>query len=248
MLRSARAELLKVVTLRSSAALLAGGAALVALTAAATLAADGRAGTLPVATDDGLRNVFTTASSGVVLVAVAGLLLVANEFRHGTARATLLDAGSPVVVMAAKLAASVVAAAVYTLVAATTLALLAVPWLASDGVGLGRQAGPLARATVTTVGVAAAYAVLGVCVGAVVRHQVAGVLVVVAWVFLGEGLVLALAPDAYRWLPGGAANGLFDTTTGSAELLGTWAAAGVVTAYAAAAVVVAVVAFAHREP
>ena len=58
----------------------------------------------------------------------------------------------------------------------------------------------------------AIYAAVGVCVGALVRNQVAAVVGALLWSVLAESLTVALLPQVGRWLPGGALAGVLQST------------------------------------
>jgi hypothetical protein len=77
----------------------------------------------------------------------------------------------------------------------------------------------------------AMWAVIGVGVGAVVRHQVAAIVGAIIWVLVVENLGAGLLGDAGLYLPGVVARGM----TGFPGLLSVPVAAAILTAYAAAA-------------
>ena len=52
----------------------------------------------------------------------------------------------------------------------------------------------------------AAYAVIGVCVGALVRNQIPTVVGVLVWMLVVEQIVVPTCPAVGRWMPGGAAD------------------------------------------
>lgn len=65
---------------------------------------------------------------------------------------------------------------------------------------------------------------VGVGIGALATNQTLAITVTLIWAFVVEALVVGLAPDYGRWLPGGAAG----TTSGAStysNLLPIWAAA-----------------------
>jgi hypothetical protein len=52
------------------------------------------------------------------------------------------------------------------------------------------------------------YAVLGVGFGALLRNQVAAIVVALVWVLLADSLLVTFLPEVGRWLPGGAASAM----------------------------------------
>lgn len=80
------------------------------------------------------------------------------------------------------------------------------------------------------------YGPIGLGVGALVRNQVAAVVVALAWVFVVEQLLVALLPEVGRWTPGGATAAVLQlgdlATLGNGELLPAWAGALLLVAYA----------------
>jgi hypothetical protein len=81
------------------------------------------------------------------------------------------------------------------------------------------------------------YGPIGVGVGALVRNQIAAVVVALAWVFVAEQLLVALLPEVGRWTPGGATAAVLqlgDIATVRGELLPVWGGAVLLLAYAAA--------------
>ena len=71
------------------------------------------------------------------------------------------------------------------------------------------------------------FALLGVALGSLVRSQVAAIVGALAWLLVAEQVLVTLAADAGRWLPGAAGqaivrtptDGLLDPAAGTALLL-----------------------------
>ncbi len=81
----------------------------------------------------------------------------------------------------------------------------------------------------------AIYAAVGVCVGALVRNQIAAVVGALLWTVLAESLTVALLPQVGRWLPGGALAGVLQSTpVRGGTYLPVWAGALLLTAYGVA--------------
>lgn len=244
------AELLKLRT-RTSVGLLLATLALVALAVVVELpqAEDTKA---PVALDDrGLLAGTVGISFGIPLVmaVLVGVLAFTQEFRYGTATSTYLVEPRRNRVLVAKLLATTLASAVVT---AATLA-LAVPL----GVALIRSrdgnvtfAAQFWQMVGTQFAVMAAYAVLGVAVGALVRNQIPAVVGVLVWLLPVEQVVLGALPTVGRWMPGGATNALLQMGPAiglDGKLLSPAAGGLVLVGYTAVAVTLALVVEPRRD-
>ncbi len=223
MTRLFRAELLKLSTTRTARGLLAAALALTLLLAVATLLTAGAEGNAQLGSAGNLRNVIGGSGLASALVLVLGILGMAGEFRHGTVTGTFLATPDRGRVVAAKLAAYALAGVGLAL--ATALAGLAVtlPWLAVKGVGIDLLDLEVGRALAGTLLVGALYGTAGVAVGALVRNQVAAVVVTLAWTqFVEAGFVGSVFPKVARWLPMGAAAAITDP---GGRFLSMWAGA-----------------------
>jgi ABC-2 type transport system permease protein len=231
MTRLVRAELLKLRTTRTIRALLALTAAGTAALVGLVLLLAGRPGQ-PALGADALRQLVGVPAKPLTLAALLlGVLAMAAELRHGTATWTFLATPVRGRVVAAKLAAAALCGLGMALVAAAVVLAVGLPWLQAKGVSVAvADAGLWAR----VAGLAAAVAldaVLGVGLAAVVRNQVAAVVVGLLWWSQGiERVLVGLLhqPGLERWLPLGAASAL--TAPGHATLP-TWAGGLVFAAY-----------------
>ena len=68
--------------------------------------------------------------------------------------------------------------------------------------------------------------------GALIPNQILAVLGALIWLFLIEALLVAFLPTVGRWLPGGAANGLLQSSSFDNDLLDPWAGGLLLVAYA----------------
>jgi ABC-2 type transport system permease protein len=162
---------------------------------------------------------------------VLGILGMAGELRHGTATSTFLVTPVRGRVVAAKLAVAAATGLAMALVASAAVFAVGLPWLKAKGIEVTvADAGLLARVAGLAVAVAL-FAVLGVGLAAVLRNQVAAVIVGLLWWSQGvEGILVAVLhqPGLERWLPRGAASAL--TAPGDATLP-MWAGGLVFAAY-----------------
>jgi hypothetical protein len=231
MTRLVQAELLKLRTTRSARILLAlAGAGTAALVALVFLFA-GRPGQ-PALGDDALRQLVLVPAKPLTLAAlVLGVLAMAGELRHGTATSTFLVAPVRGRVVAAKLVAVAVAGLAMSLLSSAAVLAVGLPWLRAKGIDVA-VADPGLGARVAGLAVAVAlYAVLGVGLAALVRNQVAAVVVGVLWWSQGfEQVLVGLLrqPGLERWLPMGAASALTAPGDGT---LAMWAGGLVFAAY-----------------
>ncbi|HET9007107.1 MAG TPA: ABC transporter permease [Actinomycetes bacterium] len=181
---------------------------------------------------DALRQLVLVPAQPLTLAAlVLGILGMAGEFRHGTATSTFLVTPVRGRVVAAKLAAAAATGLAMALVASAAVFAVGLPWLKAKGIEVTvADAGLLARVAGLAVAVAL-FAVLGVGLAALLRNQVAAVIVGLLWWSQGvERILVAVLhqPGLERWLPRGAASAL--TATGDTTLP-MWAGGLVFAAY-----------------
>ncbi|MFC4118002.1 ABC transporter permease [Nonomuraea zeae] len=165
-------------------------------------------------TEAGVRAVIGFLGFTAFVPAAIGTLAVTSEYRHRTVNFTFLFAPDRWRVLAAKLITYGVAGVVYGLVLSGTAAVALFGAAAARGVTLGLPAAAVVE-LLARLGVAmAAYTVLGVGLGALIRNQVAALCVVIGYLYGGE-LLLVMIPgvrELYPWLPGGATAALTDFT------------------------------------
>lgn len=238
-----RAELLKLGTTRSFWAYLGAAVALVPLSVALAITS----GSEPLNSADGVRHVVAAASSGALVLLVLGILVMAGEFRHGTATSTFLITPDRRRVVAAKVvAASLVGIGLALVTSLVTLA-VAVPWLQSEGVDVASYGGDIALGLLGALAATALAPLVGVGFGAVVTSQTLAITLALIWSQVVEGLLVGFLPEVGRWLPGGAANALAGVETPNGGMLPMWAAAVVLAAYGLAFAAAGAAALARRD-
>lgn len=220
-----RGELLKARSMPATWGFLAAIAVMTALNTTLSLSDPETA----VATDAGVRHVFTAGRDFAVLFIALGAVGAATEFRHGTAVTTfLITPGRPRVLAAKGVAFALIGLAVAVACAGLQMA-IALPWVAEHG----GSAGPLDAAVAgpVTAGVASAtaYTALGVALGTLLRNQVVALAVVFGWFAVAENALATFLPDVSRFLPGGLFSGAGDT-----DLLGAPVAVALLAAYTVA--------------
>lgn len=196
------------------------------------------------------------ASFATVLVMLLGILLVTNEYRHGTITTTFLVEPRRVNVLAAKLVAALAGALVFAVVSIATTAVIALPWLAARDEALALD-GQALEGVGRLLLAFALNALLGAAIGAIVQNQVGAIVGVLVWFLIVESLVSVLSSVIFSevgerdpitpYLPGSALNGIVGGEGSELMLRGGWAALLAV-GYVAAAVVLAVLAITRRDP
>jgi ABC-2 type transport system permease protein len=231
MTRLVHSELLKLRTTRTARVLLTLAAAGTAALVAIVLLLAGQPGQ-PALGPDALRQLVLVPAQPLTLAAlVLGVLGMAGELRHGTATSTFLVTPRRGRVVAAKLAAAAVTGLAMSLASSAAVLAVGLPWLRAKGIEVAvTDPGVAARVAGLAVAVAL-YAVLGTGLGALLRNQVAVVVVGLLWWSQGVERVLTgilHQPGLERWLPMGAASAL--TAPGDGRLP-MWAGALVFAAY-----------------
>ena len=242
MIGSLRSELLKIRSTRATLGLVSGMVVLVLMVVVLTGVFATRSELTGAA---GQRTLLGFGSLAILFAALAGVLLVTGEYRHGTIRPTMLFTPRRGKVVAAKLVASVLAGLTFGLVAGgfgfltgwLILAVRAIPLTLSGG-GIGLLIGG-------TIAGSLLWGALGVGLGLIVRNQVGALLVVLAWILVVEPLVFTLVPAVGRWFPGQAVNALSGVMT--PHLLAPALAGPVLVAWAAGLGLVGATLLARRD-
>ena len=127
-----------------------------------------------------------------ILATITGILIVTNEYRHGTVMTTFLAEPRRDRVFVAKVGTAVVAGAVLALGAALVVALVALPWLEGRGESLALD-GQALEALGRLVLAFALYAALGAAVGAIVQNQVGAIVIVLVWFLIVESVISVIS-------------------------------------------------------
>ncbi|MFH8515371.1 ABC transporter permease [Streptomyces gelaticus] len=211
-------------------------------------------------TEDGVRSLLGMLSFTVFLPAALGTLAMTGEYRHRTVTYTFLHAPRRRQVLTAKLVAYGVAGLVYGLVLSGTAGAAFFGGVAARGVTPGTATGEALMLLLRPALAMAVYTLLGVAAGALIRHQVAALAVVVGYLYAGEFLLMMIpgVKLLYPLLPGGATASLtgFDyaadtvaaeLATGPVQLLSPVGGGLLLTGYALAAAFVAVLVPMRRD-
>jgi ABC-2 type transport system permease protein len=231
MTRLVHSELLKLRTTRTARVLLALAAAGTAALIAIVLLLAGQPGQ-PALGSDALRQLVLVPAQPLTLAAlVLGVLGMAGELRHGTATSTFLVTPKRGRVVVAKLAAAAVTGLAMSLASSAVVLAVGLPWLRAKGIEVAIADPGVAARVAGLAAAVALYTVLGTGLGALLRNQVAAVVVGLLWWSQGVERVLTgilHQPGLERWLPMGAASAL--TAPGDGRLP-MWAGALVFAAY-----------------
>jgi ABC-2 type transport system permease protein len=223
-----RAEVLKIRSTRTSLGLALGMVAIILLFVLLT-ALLSSASSLTGQEDQ--RNLFSIGSFAGLFSALAGILLVTGEYRFGTIRPTFLFNPSRMQVVAAKVAASLLAGFVFAVVGEALSVGVGAVILNGRGISLTLHSHDYELLTLGTLVGTAIWGGIGVGLGMIVRNQVGAIIGLLAWGFVIENLLFALAPSVGRLTPGQAQNGFMGLTTD--HLLGPAAGGAVLLAWAA---------------
>lgn len=176
-----------------------------------------------------------------LLALVLGILIVGSEYRHKTISDTYLSTPRRTRVVAAKVVVATAMGFAYGIVSALTAVVMIVFWWRVKAVPLDLTSGALWDTLLGGVVWNAAFAALGVALGALLRNVTAAIAAALAWIAVVEGVVGQLIGDLAKWLPfaSGSALGKGPTLGSYAPIL-QWQGAVALVAYAAVFFAVAV--------
>ncbi|MFM5905180.1 MAG: ABC transporter permease [Micrococcales bacterium] len=199
-----RSELRKLVYTRSFWALSLAAVAMVILSTAPTpyvLSQLQSNGFDPLSQTEIVDTVYGKALAGYLFVMIQGVLIMAGEFRHGTAVATFLTAPKRATVMLSKIViASLVGVAV--MIVSTAIGFLSAYFALSF---YGDSAPPTSSVFVNTsiaaVVSGVVLSVIGVAIGTLVRNQMVAVTGTLIYLFVVERLITVFWQDGGKFLP-----------------------------------------------
>lgn len=186
MTRLVGAELLKLRTTRTFWWLSGSAVGLVLLIVVLSLALDDN---LRSPTD--VRSLLSTAGISGLLTLVLGVVVGAGEYRHGTIASTLLVTPQRLRAVSATVLACFLGGLAIGLVAAGLTAAIAVPWLNAKESVLPSTGGSL-EIFLGGAAYAALAAALGAALGALLRNQVAAVVIVLLLIFVVDPALSSL--------------------------------------------------------
>ena len=237
MIRLVHGEFTKLRSTRLWLWLLAATMGLTALFASLNIAFNNDPDTLapPLATAAGQRLLFGTAAGGTqTLVAVLAAIGMAGEYRHRTATTTFLITPRRAGVVVAKLITYALVGATYAAASIAVVIAIGEPWLSARGIDLTLNRSGIPATMAGVVAAVAAFALLGVGLGALLRDQVAAVVGLLVYLFVAEPIVTRI-PALQDWtvfLPGPSASALTQITLTDQDFLQPWQGGVVLAGYA----------------
>jgi ABC-2 type transport system permease protein len=242
MIAQVRAELLKIRTTRTTIGIVIGMIALIllfSLLSGLLTKAPSLTGT------EDQRGLLSVGSLAGVFSALAGIMLVTSEYRHGTIRPTFLFTPRRSRVVGAKLAAGLLAGIGFGLVGEGLGFAIGYACLAGRGIDYALNGGQTALLLLGTLAGVALWGALGVGIGTIVRNQVGAIIGLLAWGFIAESLLFAFVPSVGRFTPAHAGDALIGITT--KHLLPAAAGGAVLLAWTIAFALAATVLAARRD-
>ncbi len=194
---------------------------------------------------DQLHDVATGTGLLMVLVLVLGVLIITNEFRHGTASSTFLVTPKRYPALLGKAGVALLVGALAGLAFVVVNAGLSVPLLSDRGAAM-PSAADLAR---VYAGVVVSFALLcafGLGVGALIRNQVGAILGAIAFFFVLSPLPELLPGSSGDYFPAQALGALHGHVEGNGAL-GQVSGGLVLAAWAAALMAAGIVAVMRRD-
>jgi len=165
-------------------------------------------------TPEGINAVFANAAGGYLFALIIGILIMTNEYRHGTAVGTFLVTPKRSTVLLAKLIAASFAGLivqVFSFIFAVTSGFIALNFFEPHAPVPMELLWKVFRASVIS---GLVLGIVGVGLGALVKNQIAAVTGAVIWTLIVEGLVVAFVESIGKYLPAGAITGLVDVDFG----------------------------------
>jgi ABC-type transport system involved in multi-copper enzyme maturation permease subunit len=188
-----RAELLKLRTTRTFAALVAAALALSLLVVVLTALLQDEF------TSEDVRNLFLADFTGLFIM-LLGVMGMAGEWRHKTITGTVLAAPDRLRLLTAKMLSYAAAGAVLSLIVTLTIMLVGTIILSVRGFDTA-PVSDLVDVLWRNLLVAALVGALGVGIGAVVRNQVVAIIAVLVLGFVLEPALFGLLPEVARFGP-----------------------------------------------
>ena len=204
MIAALSSEWLKLRTTRTLFWLLVAISALMTLIVVAAVVG-GRAQDISSARDQ--LDLLGIGSLAIFIALIMGLIVSTGEFRHGTITPTLLATPSRTSIVIAKAIAGGFFAVTLVGLAEALVALELAIALPAKGIDFAIQAGPAAGFIGRILIAAALWGALGSGIGIVLRNQIGAVVACFAWLFIAEGLIVAILhsnaihSNAGRFLP-----------------------------------------------
>lgn len=199
------------------------------------------------------ESTFGMGEGGALFALVLGIVLVTAEYRHRTIIPTFLVTPQRFRVIAAKTVVALTIGALYGIATLALIAAVVFPTTLAAGGTIELVDSTIPRTSVGVVAGMALYALIGMGLGALLRNQVAAIVVGLVWTFLLETILVSVPAleEIGKWTPGGATSSLthtgVETPLESLELLPVGGAALLLAAYGLAFVALASVTTLRRD-
>ena len=152
---------------------------------------------------EAIDSVYANGISGYIFAILLGIMLMAGEFRHGTAVATFLTAPKRGTVLGAKLAMAAIGGVLIMWVSAGVSFLAGfITLLGFENAAAPSESLFLNTMIASTIG-GAVLGVIGVALGTLVRNQMLAITGALVYLFVIDPILLALWPDTGKYLPTG---------------------------------------------
>ena len=167
---------------------------------------------------EAIDSVYANGISGYIFAIIIGIMLMAGEFRHGTAVATFLTAPKRGSVLAAKLGIAALGG-VLVMWISTGISFLAGYIVLSTFENAADPSSDLFLNTLiaATIG-GAVLGIIGVAIGTLVRNQMLAITGALVYLFIVDPILLALWPDAGKYLPTGLITAMLAIDVNAPEL------------------------------
>lgn len=242
MIAQTKAELLKIRSTRTTVGLVLGMLALILLFTLLTGLLSHPPGLMG---RQNQRQLFSIGSIAGVFAALAGVLLVTSEYRHGTIRPTILFNPARSHVLGAKIIAGTLAGLAFGILGEALGWLIG--WVVLDGRGITivLSSGDVLLLALGGLAGTALWGAIGATLGTIIRNQVGGVITLLAWGFVVDSLLFGLVPSVGRFMPTRAADAITGLKT--QHLLSPGAGAVVLIAWAAVLAATGITLTARRD-
>jgi ABC-2 type transport system permease protein len=235
------AELLKFRTTRTFWALAGSALGLVLLIVILNLAIDEN-----LHSESDVRDLLSTAGIYGLLTLILGVVAGAGEYRHGTIASTLLVTPQRIKAVSANVIACFLGGLAIGAVVSGVAAAIALPWLSATDAVL-PPSGDILKIFFGGILYAALAAALGAAFGALLRNQVAAVVVVLLLIFVVDPVIVGLLEDVAQFTLTGLGIAMSGGDSGDTNLLPLGVAALVWALYTALLTALAAIFTTHRD-
>jgi ABC-2 type transport system permease protein len=160
-----------------------------------------------------VRSAFT-ADFASLFITLLGAIGMAGEWRHRTIANTVLSSPQRLRLLGAKLIAYAVGGALLSLAVNVAIMAVGTAVLSSRGIDT-LSIGDLLDVLWRNLAIAAFLGPIGVCVGTLIRNPAVAIVVILAWGFVLENTLSAVAPSVEKFLPtNGAPSGITQVDPG----------------------------------